>query len=242
MFVAGKQFKVLKIMNPIEKNLFAVKEAIACYEQRYHREPGSVQLLAASKGQSTEKIMQAFQAGQRLFGESYLQEALVKINSIHEPSIEWHFIGPIQSNKTRKIAEHFTWVHSVADRKIATRLNDQRPAEMPPLNICIEVNVSKEETKKGISLEQAIPLLEFCAELPRLKVRGFMAIPAAQSNLADQRIAFHPLLLLYRQASQMGFAIDTLSMGMSDDMEAAIAEGATNVRIGTAIFGQRENV
>jgi len=227
-------------MNLIEENLIALKKSITSYEQRYHRESGSVHLLAVSKGQAIEKIMAAIQAGQLAFGENYLQEALAKMSAINNPSIEWHFIGPVQSNKTRKIAAHFAWLHSLADKKIAIRLNDQRPAHLPPLNICIEVNVSAEKSKSGVNMAEVKPLMEFCAKLPHLKLRGLMTIPAMHDNFEDQRQEFHKLFVLSRSLCEQGFALDTLSMGMSDDFEAAIAEGSTIVRIGTALFGARE--
>ena len=168
------------------------------------------------------------------FGESYLQEALPKIALF--PDIEWHFIGPIQSNKTRKIAEHFAWVQSVANAKIAQRLNDQRPPHLPPLNICIEVNISHELTKSGIIEQDLFKLTEYCLNLPRLKLRGLMGIPAPTADLEQQRKQFHQLFLLYQTLKQQGFDLDTLSMGMSDDFEAAIAEGSTLVRIGTRVY------
>jgi pyridoxal phosphate enzyme (YggS family) len=226
-------------MISVEKNLAQVKHLITQFEQRYGRPSGSVRLLAASKGQSIEKILAAFQAGQRCFGENYVQEALVKMATLPDASIEWHFIGPLQSNKTRKVAEHFAWVHSVDSKKIAKRLNEQRPATLTPLNICIEVNISGESTKSGIPLEDVTSLAAYCLTLPQLHLRGLMTIPAVHKNLSAQRQAFHQLFLLAESLRTQGFALDTLSMGMSEDMEAAIAEGSTFIRIGTAIFGPR---
>lgn len=226
-------------MNTIATNLAQVKKTIAELEKKYQREPGSVQLLAASKQQSTEKILQAFEAGQTCFGENYLQEALTKIAALENNEIEWHFIGPIQSNKTRKIAEHFAWVHSVDNIKIAERLDAQRPQHLPKLNICIEVNVSAEETKSGVAPQKAFELIQACLELPRLQVRGLMAIPEIATDVAMQRKAFHRMFELLQSLKQQNISLDTLSMGMSGDFEAAIAEGSTLVRIGTAIFGNR---
>ena len=230
-------------MNTIEQNIFTIKKLIANALKKYDREQDSVLLLAASKGQSVEKIMEATQAGQYLFGENYLQEALTKMNALSQQQvsneIEWHFIGPVQSNKTKKIAEHFAWVHSVDDNKIAKRLNDQRPQHLPPLNICIQVNVDDEATKSGVDIDHVLPLAEFCLSLPRLRLRGLMTIPKEQTELTLQRRTFHQLFLLKQSLSEKGFSLDTLSMGMSHDFEAAIAEGSTLIRIGTAIFGSR---
>lgn len=223
----------------IEENLILIRQLVADYEQKYERIQGSVRLLAASKGQSTEKIQAALHAGQYSFGENYVQEALKKITALADKDIEWHFIGHIQTNKIRKIAEHFAWVHSVDDMKIAKGLSDRRPINLPPLNICIEVNVSHEATKSGVSFDDVVPLVKYCLNLPRIHLRGFMTIPAPQSDFTTQRNEFHKLNLLWQALRDEGIALDTLSMGMSDDFEAAIAEGSTLVRIGTAIFGQR---
>lgn len=215
-----------------------LKYQIEILEQKYHRPSGSVRLLAASKRQSIEKIKALYDAGQRCFGESYLQEALPKIHSL--PSdIEWHFIGPVQSNKTRKIAENFSWVHSIDNTHIAKRLNDQRPPHLPPLNICIEVNISHEVTKSGVSINDVLPLAKLCQSLPRLRLRGLMTIPARTENFSEQRKPFHQLHDLYVSLCQNNIPLDTLSMGMSEDFEAAIAEGSTMVRIGRALFGER---
>ena len=228
----------------IEKNLHTLKKLIADYEQTYHREKNSVGLLAASKGQPIANIKAALLAGQSTFGENYLQEALKKMEALSDLSIsqaiEWHFIGTIQHNKTRKIAEHFSWVQSVATMKTAKRLNDHRPLHLPPLNICIEVNVNDEETKSGAMMDEVIPLAHYCLTLPQLQLRGLMAIPAAHQNRMEQRQGFHKLYALWQSLRHLGFSLDTLSMGMSDDMEAAIAEGSTLVRIGTALFGGRD--
>lgn len=226
-------------MTNITQHLNALQKQIAEFETAYHRTTGSVHLLAASKSQSVEAIREAYFAGQRDFGENYLQEALVKIEACNDLNITWHFIGPIQSNKTRKIAENFNWVHSVDSVKIAKRLNDQRPPELPPLNICIEVNISHETTKSGVVMNEVRQLTEYCLTLPRLKLRGLMTIPAEYPTFAEQRQAFHQLAQLQRDLITHGIPLDTLSMGMSQDFEAAIAEGATFVRIGTALFGKR---
>lgn len=225
----------------IAQNLADIQVKITAAEIAYKRTPGSVQLLAASKTQSVANIEAAYAAGQRLFGENYLQEALPKIEALRHLDIEWHFIGPMQSNKTRKIAAHFAWAQSVADLKIAERLNEQRPPHLPPLNICIEVNVDNEDTKHGVRPTDVFPLATACVQLPRLKLRGLMAIPAQTENLAAQRAAFARLQTLWQEMRAHGFDMDTLSMGMSQDFEAAIAEGSTMIRIGTAIFGARPN-
>jgi pyridoxal phosphate enzyme (YggS family) len=224
----------------INENLAAIKQQIARHEIQYQREPGSVALLAASKNQPLEKIIQAYQSGQTRFGENYLQEAIPKITALRDQSIEWHFIGPIQSNKTRKIAEYFDWVHSVDSLKIAKRLNDQRPTHLSPLNICIEVNISQEPTKAGIEPEAVASLITDCLNLPQLKIRGLMVIPSQQYQFSDQRSIFHTTYQLWQSLRQQGFSLDTLSMGMSGDFEAAIAEGSTLIRLGTAIFGERK--
>lgn len=205
------------------------------------RDEKSAILLAVSKRHSAEAIAELFQAGQRSFGESYLQEALDKQAQLSELAIDWHFIGPIQSNKTRAIASHFNWVHSVDRVKIARRLSEQRPAELGELNICLQVNISKEESKAGFKLDELESAMEQIVELPRLKVRGLMAIPQAESDPQRQREPFSALAKEQKDLNQhFGLHMDTLSMGMSGDMEAAVAEGATIVRVGTDIFGARD--
>lgn len=223
----------------IAANLQAILAKIVQDETIYGRTAGSVELLAASKNQPVEKIAEAFAAGQRRFGENYVQEALHKMKALPDNNIEWHFIGLIQHNKIKKIAEHFAWVHSVSSAKIAQRLHESRSASLPPLNICIEVNVNSEPTKSGVALHEVRELLDCCKPLTHLKVRGLMTIPAPTTDFAKQRMAFHQIYELWKNLNQDGYALDTLSMGMSQDFSAAIAEGATLIRIGTALFGPR---
>jgi pyridoxal phosphate enzyme (YggS family) len=226
-------------LNDIQQNIQTIKNKIREWETRYQRIPGSVSLLAVSKKQPLEKIREAIRAGQRAFGENYLQESLEKISELANENIEWHFIGPIQRNKTKKIAEHFAWVHTVSEVNVAKRLSEQRPSHLPPLNICLQVNTSFEITKSGIDPEQVLSLAEYCKTLPQLTLRGLMTIPAHKNSFAEQCAELHKLRVIYDELNERGFKLDTLSMGMSDDMEAAIAEGATLLRIGTAIFGER---
>ncbi len=226
-------------MTTIASNLQAVRGAMAESIKASARKTEAVRLIAVSKTFSAEDILQAYQAGQRSFGESYVQEAVQKIAKLPQPDIEWHFIGPIQSNKTRPIAEHFAWVHGIERAKIAERLSAQRPAHLPPLQVCIEVNVSGEASKSGITPDELDVLAKYVANLPRLCLRGLMAVPAPTEDIAQQRAAFARLRELRDHLNRNGMALDTLSMGMSHDFAAAIAEGATLVRIGTAIFGQR---
>jgi len=224
--------------NCIAERIEEVRSRIAVAENQAGRVPGSVALIAVSKTQPAAAIAEAVEAGQRHFGENYLQEALAKQSELaHLPDLIWHFIGPIQSNKTALIAEHFDWVHSIDRVKIAQRLSEQRPSDLPPLNICLQVNVSEEASKSGISLAELPGLAEAVADLPRLQLRGLMAIPEPTDDLMAQRMPFRTL----RQALESLALpeLDTLSMGMSDDLDAAIQEGATFVRIGTAIFGRR---
>jgi len=226
-------------MSTIAQRLETVRARITQAEKHASRSPGSVQLLAVSKTRPAEDIRAALQAGQTRFGESYLQDALPKIEALADNAIEWHFIGPIQSNKTRDIAHHFAWVHSVDRLKIALRLSDQRPDDLPPLNICLQVNISGEDSKSGIMPEVAESLAQAITRLPRLRLRGLMAIPAVAADEAQQRIPFRRMRDLYENLNQQGLLLDTLSMGMSNDFEVAIEEGATIVRIGSAIFGPR---
>jgi hypothetical protein len=220
-----------------------VVERVKSAERRYQREPGSVLILPVSKTHSSQDIAQVAKAGFHAFGESYLQEAEIKISELAGLPIQWHFIGPIQSNKTQPIARLFHWVHSIDREKILSRLNDQRPENLPPLNVCLQVNVSGERTKSGISAEEVPELASCVLELPRLKLRGIMAIPAPSNDFESQRQVFRRVNQIFtRLQSELGnknALIDTLSMGMSGDLEAAIAEGSTLVRIGTDIFGPR---
>jgi len=202
--------------------------------------PGQpVQLVAVSKAQPASAIREAYQAGQRVFGENYLQEALEKQAQLTDLNIEWHFIGPIQSNKTQPISQHFSWVHSVDRLKIAQRLNDSRPQALPPLQVCIQVNVSNEESKSGVLPDDLAALAAEINQLPKLKLRGLMAIPAPTQDINRQIAQFKQLRQCYDALLAKGFSLDTLSMGMSDDYPAAIAQGATLVRIGSALFGAR---
>ena len=276
-------------MDTTRVNLQAIKARIAAAAQQAGRNPAEITLIAVTKGVAAESILNAHTAGQSVFGESYVQEAIAKIaqctqafavppaessvplgprmcdavnssenlttvsgvpchsTGVASPSttgpllcpLEWHFIGPIQSNKTKAIAELFSWVHSIDRAKIAQRLSAARPAGLPPLQVCIEVNVGGEATKSGVMPEQALALAQIVAGLPRLTLRGLMAIPPAGLNPSAQRNHFAKLRHLKEEIAATGIALDTLSMGMSDDFEAAIGEGATSVRIGTAIFGAR---
>lgn len=225
-------------MADIETNLAAVRARIAAAARAAGRPEGAVRLLAVSKTFDDEAIRAAHAAGQREFGESYVQEALAKRAALHELPLVWHFIGPLQSNKTRAVAETFDWVHGVDREKIAARLSEQRPAALPPLQVCVQVNISSEASKSGCRPEEAADLCAAVAALPRLALRGLMAIPAPAAGGSDPRAAFRALRELY-ESLQASFALDTLSAGMSDDLEAAIAEGSTLVRVGTAIFGGR---
>ena len=224
----------------IAENIRQIQQKIADCCTKYQRPAASVRLLAVSKTKSSESIRQAYLAGQHDFGESYLQEALQKIQQLEDLDISWHFIGAIQSNKTRDIAANFDWVHSVDRLKIARRLSEQRGEEKPPLNICLQVNISNEASKSGISLNELPALAREVAGLPGLSLRGLMAIPVKADSLAAQREVFRQMREALEYLNQQGLQLDTLSMGMSNDLEAAIAEGSTMVRIGTAIFGARE--
>ncbi|MDZ7804809.1 YggS family pyridoxal phosphate-dependent enzyme [Thiohalophilus sp.] len=226
-------------MNSIAQRLETVRARITQAEQQAGRAPGSVRLLAVSKTRPIDDLRAALVAGQTCFGENYLQDALPKIAALADEPIEWHYIGPIQSNKTREIAEHFAWVHSVDRLKIARRLGEQRPAHLPPLNLCLQINTSGEASKSGIAPDEALELARALADLPHLQLRGLMTIPAPAEDFEQQRMPFRRLRELYDQLNGQGLALDTLSMGMTGDMEAAIAEGSTMVRIGTAIFGAR---
>lgn len=228
----------------IEANLNKVLAILRSLEDKYQRPANSVQLLAVSKTKPIEDILAAKASGQTLFGENYVQEAIqkiesLKIDSLSEPILEWHFIGPIQKNKTRLIAENFAWVHCLERLSIAQRLDNQRPSSSPPLQVCIQVNIDNEATKAGVAINEIQGFAETLSALQNLKLRGLMAIPHASSDTDQQRKSFSKLRQQLEQLNQQGFELDTLSMGMSGDLEAAIAEGATMVRVGTAIFGKR---
>jgi pyridoxal phosphate enzyme (YggS family) len=209
------------------------------YNQHIVNQDGSVRLVAVSKTQTADTVREAYQAGQHAFGENYLQESLNKQTELGDLAIEWHFIGPIQSNKTQPIAQHFSWVHGVDRLKIAQRLSDSRPAELPPLQICLQVNISGEASKSGVSPNELWDLVKVVSALPRLKLRGLMTIPEPTDNETLQRQQFSHMRALLKDLNKQGFALDTLSMGMSSDYKIAIEEGATIVRVGSAIFGAR---
>ncbi len=231
-------------MSTIPLNLQAVRQQIAQAAQTAGRLPSEIDLLVVSKTFDAHAVLQAVHAGQTAFGENYLQEALDKMHVIAELApelaLEWHFIGPVQSNKTRQIAENFSWVHAVDRLKIALRLSEQRPDHLPPLNICLQVNISGETSKSGVSPDQIAELAVQIAALPRLRLRGLMAIPEPVPVLEQQRLPYRQMKQLQDQLSRQGLALDTLSMGMSSDLTAAILEGSTLVRVGSAIFGKRD--
>jgi pyridoxal phosphate enzyme (YggS family) len=229
-------------MPDLVHNLQAVSQRIALAEQLAGRDPRSVTLLAVSKTFPAEDVRAAHAAGQRMFGENYVQESLTKIEALADlrASLEWHFIGPLQSNKTRPVAENFDWVHSVDRLKIAQRLAEQRPAHLPPLNVCLQVNVSGETSKAGVTPTDAADVAHAIAALPQLRLRGLMSIPEPADTIEEQRAPHRQLRELFERLCADGFALDTLSMGMSSDLEAAVLEGATIVRVGTAIFGARD--
>lgn len=223
----------------LASRLDAVRARIAAAERTAGRPPGSVRLLAVSKTQPAGALRAAFALGQRAFGENYLQEARDKRAELADLALEWHFIGPIQSNKTKTIAADFDWVHSIDRYRVAQRLSEQRPAGRDPLQCCLQVNVSGEASKAGAAPEEVPALALRIAGLPGLRLRGLMAIPAPEEDHTRQRAAFRRLRELLESLRQRGLELDTLSMGMSDDLEAAVAEGSTMVRIGSAIFGAR---
>ena len=234
-------------MASILSNLQAVHGQIAASAQAAGRPAQAVQLLAVSKTFGADAVLEAVLAGQRAFGENYVQEGVEKIlalrgllsTSCPEAVLEWHFIGPIQSNKTRLIAEHFDWVHSVEREKIAQRLSEQRPVHLPPLNVCLQINISGEVSKSGVAPTEALALAQQIHSLPGLRLRGLMAVPEAAADFTQQCLPFRQVRELFAQLQQAGLPLDTLSMGMSADLSAAITEGATMVRIGSAIFGAR---
>ncbi len=226
-------------MSPLRQRLAAVHARIEQAAARHGRAAADIALVAVSKTRPAEDIAAAHAAGQRAFGENYVQEALGKIRALAGHELEWHFIGPIQSNKTKELAAHFDWVHSIDRLKVAQRLDRQRPPGCAPLQVCLQVNISGEASKAGVVPEELEELARAVAGLPRLRLRGLMAIPAAQTDLERQRAPFGRLRQALERLNRAGLALDTLSMGMSGDLEAAVAEGATLLRIGSAIFGER---
>lgn len=228
-------------MTTICANLQAVGARIAAAAARAGRPLADIRLLAVSKTFPAERVREAAAAGQRAFGENYVQEALAKMDALDDLALEWHFIGPLQSNKTRPVAERFDWVHGIERLKIAERLSAARGAQRPPLQVCIQVNVSGEASKSGVSPGDTAPLAHAVAGLPNLRLRGLMTIPEPSADMALARRRFAALRQLRDALNREGLALDTLSMGMSHDLEAAILEGATIVRVGTAIFGERHH-
>ncbi len=221
--------------------LRSVRTQISDFEDRYQRDTGSVQLLAVSKKKPASAVVAAVAAGQHAFGENYVDEGVAKILEINNPALVWHYIGAIQSRKTAQIAEHFDWAHGVDRLKIARRLAEQRPTHLPPLNICLQVNLDNEASKAGVTLAELPELAAQCAPLEGIVLRGLMAIPAPRKRLEEQRAVLAQLRVGLQSLQQQLPQLDTLSMGMSGDLEAAIAEGATIVRVGTAIFGARDS-
>ena len=239
-------------MSQVTANLMLVKQRLELAALAAKREPEDIQLLAVSKTFPSRAIEEAMHAGQTAFGENYVQEGVEKIQQLNKlrPWLQWHFIGPLQSNKTREVAEHFDWVHSIDRLKIAERLSSQR-GEFPnlgALQVCVQINVSEEESKSGLALEEVEVLCDAIAKLPHISLRGLMAIPAPSNDISQQRQAFASVRECFagikaKHVNDVGYDFfDTLSMGMSDDMEAAIAEGSTMVRIGSAIFGKRDKI
>ena len=224
-------------MSPLTERLSNLRHRIAHAARAAGRAPAELHLIAVSKAFGADAVRQAAAAGQTEFGENYVQEALAKIEALRELPLDWHFIGPIQSNKTADIAAHFSWVHGIEREKIARRLSEQRPANLPALNVCVQVNISGEASKSGVKPEETLALCRAVAVLPRLKLRGLMAIPAPGAS--DSRAPYKALRGLFETLRRSGLELDTLSAGMSDDFETAILEGATHLRIGTAIFGAR---
>ena len=230
-------------MNDIAHNLAQVRDKISAAATRCGRASEEITLLAVSKTKPASAIADAIEAGQHAFGENYVQEGVDKIRFFQEQGktdLQWHFIGPLQSNKSRLVAEHFDWCHTIDRLRIASRLNDQRPEALPPLNVLIQVNISDENSKSGIALEELDALAADVAALPRLTLRGLMAIPAPESSYERQFAVAQQMAVAFEALKARYQTVDTLSLGMSDDMEAAIAAGSTMVRIGTAIFGARD--
>ncbi|MBM3356384.1 MAG: YggS family pyridoxal phosphate-dependent enzyme [Betaproteobacteria bacterium] len=226
-------------MGTIAANLQGLRSRMALAARACGRSSEEIVVVAVSKTFAAERVAEAHAAGQSTFGENRVQEAVTKITELSDLALEWHFIGPIQANKTRPIAEHFQWVHTIEREKIAVRLNEARPEGSPPLEVCIQVNVSGEASKSGVAPGEEIALAQAISRLPRLRLRGLMAIPEPTPDPALQRRRFALLRKIKDRLAAQGYPLDTLSMGMSDDLEAAIAEGATMVRVGTAIFGPR---
>ena len=225
--------------NNITAALAQIRQRIADAEQRFNRDPGSVQLLAVSKTKPITDIQAAIDAGQSCFAENYLQEAVEKIIHLNKAQVDWHFIGSIQSNKTRDIARYFQWIHTIDRVKVARRLSELHPDHLPPLNVCLQINISGEKSKFGIEPHALKQLADDCASLPNIRLRGLMTMPAQDSDFERQRDSFRKLRRLLSELQNVCPELDTLSMGTTNDLEAAIAEGATMVRIGTAIFGSR---
>ncbi|MEI7611701.1 MAG: YggS family pyridoxal phosphate-dependent enzyme [Betaproteobacteria bacterium] len=226
-------------MTTISANLQAVRARIDAAARKFGRRPEDIALLAVSKTWPACDVREAAFAGQKSFGENYVQEGVEKVAELASLNLEWHFIGPLQSNKTRLVAESFDWVHSIDRLKIAERLSEQRPDALPPLQVCLQVNVSGEATKSGVDPSDVDELAQRIAALPRLTLRGLMAIPAPSEDFDQQCTDFRRLREIAERLQDTGLTLDTLSMGMSHDLEAAIAEGSTLVRVGTAIFGER---
>lgn len=233
----------IPIMSLISDNLQVVRADLSACANKFERDSKNITLLAVSKTFAADAVLEAARHGQVCFGENYLQEAIEKMQEVRhlapELQLEWHFIGPIQSNKTRQIAENFNWVHAVDREKIAQRLSDQRPPGLAAINICLQVNISAEQSKSGVAPEQVLPLALAVAAMPGVRLRGLMAVPEASDDVATQRAAFAQVRKLQESLLEQGMQLDTLSMGMSGDMHAAIAEGSTMLRIGSAIFGKR---
>lgn len=223
----------------IHKCLSHVKTQIIEAEHHFQRSHHAVKLIAVSKSQTVQTIQEAILAGQRAFGENYVQEALEKIRQLQGNDLEWHFLGKIQSNKIKLVSENFHWVHSLCEMKTAACLNQYRKPNLSPLNVCIQINLDQERSKAGIFLEDLLLFAQSVKKFQRLNLRGLMAIPKLKTEFSAQRDSFKKLHLAFTALQQLGFKVDTLSMGMSDDFVAAIAEGATCIRIGTAIFGKR---
>ena len=224
-------------MNSIAFRLNLVKQRVTNALKTANRAQDKIDIVAASKARTTEEIKEAFHAGQRHFAENQLQEALPKIEVLSGYNIEWHFIGRIQNNKTRKIAQYFSWVHTISNEKVAQRLNDHHVQDTPPLNVCIQVNIDNDPNKAGVTPNECYALATFIEQLPKLNLRGLMTVPAKHAKLEDDGKSFRKLRALYDDLNERGLTLDTLSMGMSNDFEAAIAEGATLIRVGTNIFG-----